>query len=466
MKINVFLKALVYTLVVVVISSALTIYFYHDEKKQCQTEFTKISQQININKNENFYCSTFELIKSDFQKYTKIHKIKIKLAEEKVKNNQYFNDLEENVKQSLIFNQEQTPFNTLQKNIKKEEKIDSQNEKIDSLNKELSSKIRPYLQILEQKRDFLISLKNEYHSLEHLSQFWASFISPIESLKNVQIVDITRENIDLINKIYGGWYNILKTELNTLALVRADQFNESLPFKFFTDDDFIRIVGTIDFTKYDADLKKYGIYDTQYQIFDGGEVDKIIREVAKNKGFQNHTLADKTRLAKTDNENFLQHETLKAYKNMQETAKKEGVEFTISSGYRDFKDQEEIFLPRLQVECQKKLGKNCEAQDLKNKENIGIIEDVLKMTAPPGFSRHHSGYTIDLNDLKSPHLPFVETESYRWLSQNNFLNAKKFGFLPSYPDVKNGFKFGPEPEPWEYVFVGNNTIKSNIFTTN
>jgi len=33
---------------------------------------------------------------------------------------------------------------------------------------------------------------------------------------------------------------------------------------------------------------------------------------------------------------------------------------------------------------------------------------------------------------------------------------KRFGFIPSYPE--NSGKQGPEPEPWEYVWVGEDVL--------
>src|SRR5690606_25521512 len=39
----------------------------------------------------------------------------------------------------------------------------------------------------------------------------------------------------------------------------------------------------------------------------------------------------------------------------------------------------------------------------------------------------------------------------------NYANAKRFGFIPSYPP--DGGKQGPEPEPWEFVWVGVEVIR-------
>ena len=66
--------------------------------------------------------------------------------------------------------------------------------------------------------------------------------------------------------------------------------------------------------------------------------------------------------------------------------------------------------------------------------------------------KHHSGFAVDFgcgNDYLV--YEFASTDCYAWMSKNNFENTKKHGFIPSYPtDAANQ---GPDPEPWEFVWV-------------
>jgi LAS superfamily LD-carboxypeptidase LdcB len=73
----------------------------------------------------------------------------------------------------------------------------------------------------------------------------------------------------------------------------------------------------------------------------------------------------------------------------------------------------------------------------------------------PGYSRHHTGYTIDLwcEDGSST---FLSSSCYKWISDNNYLKAKQSGWIPSYPAGTDDQ--GPEPEPWEYVWVGTERL--------
>lgn len=77
------------------------------------------------------------------------------------------------------------------------------------------------------------------------------------------------------------------------------------------------------------------------------------------------------------------------------------------------------------------------------------IETILTLSAPPGYSEHHTGCAIDINTPGC--LPTEEafecTEAFRWLNTN----AGRFGFTLSYPrDNALGFIY----EPWHWCFQG------------
>jgi D-alanyl-D-alanine carboxypeptidase len=76
----------------------------------------------------------------------------------------------------------------------------------------------------------------------------------------------------------------------------------------------------------------------------------------------------------------------------------------------------------------------------------------LAWSAPPGYSKHHTGYVIDLALPGQDHNAFGRSAAYQWLIADNYLVLKSFGFVPSYPE--EGPPQGPNPEAWEYAFVG------------
>lgn len=88
------------------------------------------------------------------------------------------------------------------------------------------------------------------------------------------------------------------------------------------------------------------------------------------------------------------------------------------------------------------------------------IERALTWAAPPGMSKHHGGYAIDFRYPDGTYGAFRSSPGYAWLAADNFAVAKRHGFVPSYPDdVENQ---GPNPEPWEFVWVGTDLINCGI----
>ena len=91
-----------------------------------------------------------------------------------------------------------------------------------------------------------------------------------------------------------------------------------------------------------------------------------------------------------------------------------------------------------------------------NGEADAAINQILNFYSIPGYSKHHTGYAIDIEDSGSGLDGFATTKGFAWISANNYENAKRFGFIPSYPD--GATNQGPVPEPWEYVWVGRDNL--------
>jgi D-alanyl-D-alanine carboxypeptidase len=78
--------------------------------------------------------------------------------------------------------------------------------------------------------------------------------------------------------------------------------------------------------------------------------------------------------------------------------------------------------------------------------------DRAKVSAPPGFSEHSTGYAFDIGDRRSPQfnlsVSFTQTNAYQWLRQN----AARYQFILSFPkDNPQGVSF----EPWHWRFEGS-----------
>lgn len=79
-------------------------------------------------------------------------------------------------------------------------------------------------------------------------------------------------------------------------------------------------------------------------------------------------------------------------------------------------------------------------------------ETRAKVSAPPGFSEHGTGYAVDLADLNAPgtnlSTSFADTRAFRWLSQN----AARYHFRLSFPQ---GNSQGVAYEPWHWRYEGS-----------
>jgi len=135
---------------------------------------------------------------------------------------------------------------------------------------------------------------------------------------------------------------------------------------------------------------------------------------------------------------YLDREAGEAFLRMKAAAKTQGIELVLISGFRSISSQTQLFQKQIQ-----KRGSKAEA---------------VKLSAPPGYSEHHTGYALDIGDGKQPSLDlktqFQSTQAYQWLVNN----AHKYGFELSFPqDNLQGVSF----EPWHWRYVGSdraNTI--------
>ena len=121
------------------------------------------------------------------------------------------------------------------------------------------------------------------------------------------------------------------------------------------------------------------------------------------------------------------------FQQMQAAAREEGIILTPISAFRDDQAQEQLFFG----------VKEQRGQDAAKR---------AKVSAPPGYSEHHTGYAVDIGDGNAPATnleeSFANTAAFRWLEQN----ASRYSFELSFPrDNKQGVSF----EPWHWRFVGD-----------
>jgi len=183
------------------------------------------------------------------------------------------------------------------------------------------------------------------------------------------------------------------------------------------------------------------------------EADKRIRDLAQAKGYQlmHVPVAPIVKINEPvlEGDDLLQEKAAKAWGDLKSAALSESIKLTLTSAYRSPEYQRSLFLGRL-------FSNNVSVSAIATGRADQVVNSVLSMTAPPGYSRHHTGYTIDLACGNIGLQSFANTSCYEWLSQNNFYNAKTHGWIPSYPE--GAAAQGPEPEVWEFVWIGKTAL--------
>ncbi|MEM9532465.1 MAG: M15 family metallopeptidase [Pseudomonadota bacterium] len=125
---------------------------------------------------------------------------------------------------------------------------------------------------------------------------------------------------------------------------------------------------------------------------------------------------------------YLQPSAAEAWKELQRAAREAGVTLEPVSGFRSLDYQGRILK--------------------RNLDEGRRLEDLLAVSAAPGFSEHHSGRALDMSSPTTKPLDesFETTPEFRWLRDH----ASAFGFRMSFPrNNRHGFIY----EPWHWAFA-------------
>ena len=117
---------------------------------------------------------------------------------------------------------------------------------------------------------------------------------------------------------------------------------------------------------------------------------------------------------------------------MRDEAKKDGVYLVFLSGFRSIKLQEEIFYSLKSIRSQ-------------------IAMERARVSAPPGYSEHSTGFAIDIGDALNREadfeVGFENTSAFKWLEKN----AAKYHFKLSFDKKQNSVDY----EPWHWRYEGS-----------
>jgi LAS superfamily LD-carboxypeptidase LdcB len=141
---------------------------------------------------------------------------------------------------------------------------------------------------------------------------------------------------------------------------------------------------------------------------------------------------------------------------LRDEAHRLGMVLDLTSGHRSPERQRQIFERELAEEATRLRGRAVSLDEIASGAADDVVDAALAFHSIPGYSRHHSGYTVDF-DAGGALSEFEGSPAEVWLRADDFAVAKRFGFVPSYP--RESGPQGPEPEPWEYVHVGTGNIR-------
>jgi len=128
--------------------------------------------------------------------------------------------------------------------------------------------------------------------------------------------------------------------------------------------------------------------------------------------------------------NCLEKDVMNAYQEMNVEAKALGLKLMLSSGYRSYANQRDLY-------------NNYVARD-------GVVA-ADTYSARAGHSEHQTGLAFDLNSVSSA---FANTNEGKWIADNCY----RFGFIIRYPKGKESIT-GYMYEPWHLRYVGKELSK-------
>ncbi|MFP4514530.1 MAG: D-alanyl-D-alanine carboxypeptidase family protein [Parcubacteria group bacterium] len=221
-------------------------------------------------------------------------------------------------------------------------------------------------------------------------------------------------------------------------------------YKVFSSSDFVDLYESLS-------LPNTTELESSPAIYFDQEADSRIVSIARDMDYKLQAVAS-TELELIKGE-YLQVSAKNHFISLREAARREGYNLDIVSGYRSVEEQRNIFRYEMEKRMQEKYGRELDTDEIASGKADEIIRNILESRSIPGFSKHHSGYSVDLVDTNSNYsfTDFGKSRAYDWISKNNFFNAKRFGFIPNYPPGADDI--GPKPEPWEYVYVGEKRLK-------
>lgn len=280
---------------------------------------------------------------------------------------------------------------------------------------------KEYSQTFEETID-KNQFKEEYFDLYFLVKYYENnnFITSINKLAskgyNAELINIINESNDKellkiveekyisdIDKYMEYDFFLVKNLDRYLAYFNGDYKDTIIKVNIGLDKKEYEEVNIIKNYSYNIIVNRYNKLDEYYKPEDLVELDNCSGEGQ-----------------------YLTKEAKEHYDELCEASKKDGMKLSITSSYRDYESQVEIYNYYL-----KEYGTNY----------------TKKYVAIPGFSEHQTGLAIDAKSLNSS--IFRNSKEYTWMLNNSY----KYGFILRYTKEKQEL-IGYNSEDWHFRYIG------------
>ncbi len=161
---------------------------------------------------------------------------------------------------------------------------------------------------------------------------------------------------------------------------------------------------------------------------DSSQIDNVLGHLPYQEAHQSELLP-----ITSDGSIKMRRAAAEKFKEMSAAARANGIILVAISGFRSVEDQKHLFF------------------DVKA-QRAQVATKRAEVSAPPGYSEHHTGFAVDIGDGNTPATnlsqSFEQTAAFKWLEQN----AARYSFEISFT---KGNPQGVSYEPWHWRFVGD-----------
>jgi LAS superfamily LD-carboxypeptidase LdcB len=409
-------------LLLIGIFSGLSYFNFKRLETECN-DLQKLSQKIGLESKQD--CK-YE-IKENWWNFGYNSSEQVKLLKNRIADLEFGKQQEGNSLRSKI-----SALNTLlnKKEINSSGDLDENKSRLAILVEEKATKIIEFGDLLNKAKylDEVLNGKKGFQELSYFEKFSDS--------EKIQAIEVLKKRINDISKNND-----------------SKKIDELLKYKYFEGDEW---KNTYEQAKINYENIKSDLLTMDY--FGDPKANAVAVEIAEKRGFTKRMLVkDESQLYNYEGQK-LQKPILDALSELFKEMRAEKLKITLISGFRGIEEQAQIFGDEFKNASKVQNGKDFTLQEIIDRKADDSIAKALETVALPGYSRHHFGYTVDIAEDGTDYKQFETTKSYEWMSKNNFLNTKKYGIIPSYPKGVNNQ--GPEPESWEFVYVGTTRLSA------